>query len=516
MNIQILINGIEYKAASHYSIRQQTGAISASDVDVLVRPDQDAPKSKQSVQILKDGVPFFFGFISNTETPEFSSGYEVQRHRLEIDSGEKVLQNRLVNEAYTNIYTHQIVQNLFDNYIAQENIQLGAISETTRLWEKYNAAYYNLYDALVELADDVGALFYISPDKKFYFQLKRDLVYIDMPAHVRGLKKTENADSLITEQTISGATEETTEQTEQFLWETNENAYQSSVQLNYPVSSVTACFIGEEISTGMSWRQVGFGVKSVDDEDTTKTFLYTEGSNTVALNPGAVTKPTSAVPYIKIVYIGKYDIIVTNSNPGLEATLARLSGTSGKIEKYTQDSTIETFADADVAASNTLAEAQEWTDEITAKCQQLESTDMYLAWKIADARARINGIYVIVERTIEDFGADSFLISVKLKNRSFYSRYGTCLKDTSKVKRSDVLVYKTNVFSERLTFNDGIALETAKQPVYPTATTGAMDGGLSEGLGATAYTGFFAPDIDITETDCGTYRSIAWGYKDDV
>src|SRR5574344_1742300 len=507
MSLSVLINGTAYTAESHYSIKQQAGAISTSDIDVLVPSTASVPVARSAVQILNDGTPFFYGYITSVETPEFCTGKESQRYRLELSSAESVLNNRLVSEALVNTTTTDIVQTLFDNYISEEGFTLGEISYITRSWDTWNKAYYNLYSALQDLADDCGALFYISPDKKFYFQQKSDLTQIDIPEHVTSLKRTETADSMITQQTIAGATEETDTQTEQFLWSVETEAYQSSCVLAYPVASITAVYIGELLSTGMSWTQVGVGVKGTDDDDTTKTFLYTTGSTTLAVNGNAVTKPTSSLPYVKVVYTGTYDIIVTDTNDTLKTQIASLNGTSGKIEAYKSDSTIETFQDADTAASNLLNENDEWTEEISAKCHSIDDTALYMAWNIQNADARIAGVYVIVERTIEDFGPDAFFITVKLKNRSLYSRYGTCLKDTTKVKNSDVLVYKTSIFSEKLSLAESWSIaKDRKGYLHFPASSGIAEPSLMDGLSATAYSGFTTPSAEVTQTEVTVLR----------
>src|SRR5574344_1276962 len=505
--ITVKISGTEYKSESHFSIKQQSGSISTSDIDVLVPATAPVPVAKEAVQILNDETPFFFGYITTVETPEFFTGKESQRYRLEVSSAKSALKNRLVNEALQNTTTTGIVQTLFDNYIAEEGFTLGSISTISRAWDTWNQAYYNLYTALQDLADDCGALFYISPDKKFYVLLKQDLTQIDIPEHVTSLKRNENADGMITQQTISGATEETTEQTEQFLWNTDSNAFQQSCNLAYPVASISAVYIGEKTDTGMSWTQVSYGAKGTDDDDTTKTFLYTEGSTTLALNGKAVTKPSSSVPYVKVVYIGTYDIIVTDTNDTLQTEIAKLNGTSGKIEAYTSDSTIETFQDADTTATNLLDRNNERSEEISAKCHGIDDTGLYMVWNIQNTDARIAGVYVIVERTIEDFGPDAFFITVKLKNRNLYSRYGTVLKSDEKTKKSDVLVYKTSVFIEKLSLAESWDItKDLKGFLHFPASSGIAEPSLMDGLSATAYSGFTTPSADITQTEVTVLR----------
>ena len=505
--ISVLINGTAYTAESHFSIKQQAGAISTSDIDVLVPSTASVPVARSAVQILNDGTPFFYGYITSVETPEFCTGRESQRYRLELTSAESVLKNRLVSEALVNTTTTDIVQTLFDNYISEEGFTLGEISYITRSWDTWNKAYYNLYSALQDLADDCGALFYISPDKKFYFQQKSDLTQIDIPEHVTSLKRTETADSMITQQTIAGATEETDTQTEQFLWSVEPEAYQSSCTLAYPVASITAVYIGESLSTGMSWTQVDFGVKGTDDDDATKTFLYTTGSTTLAVNGKAVTKPSSSLPYVKVVYVGTYDIIVTDTNNTLQSEIAKLNGTSGKIEAYTSDSTIETFQDADTTATNLLDKNNERSEEISAKCHGIDDTGLYMVWNIQNTDARISGVYVIVERTIEDFGPDAFFITVKLKNRNLYSRYGTVLKSDEKTKKSDTLVYKTAIYTETLTAveNWTVTKDVIGFLHFP-ASSGIAEPSLMDGLSATAYSGFTTPSAEVTQTEVTVLR----------
>lgn len=468
MTVTVKVSGETYNAANNYTIKLQSGAISISDIDILVGSTQEIPRAMESVEILFDSVAQFYGYIESVDSPQFNGGKEAKRYRITVQSAEVVFKWRMVSESFVGKFTHEIIQSIFTDYIAPEGFTLGAISNTDRYYEEYNVSYMSVYQILQELSDDINAAFYITPDKKFYFVGSDAFTEIPMPEHTTGLKLTETGSDVRTVQIVTGATEETTDQTATATWIAN----QKTLLLGYQASAV--------ISATINGSPVGVGVLGLEEEDTSKTFLWSYGSNTITVNDNATTKPVTGNT-VAINYRGYYNIIVSNENDQLKSELATMSGTSGRIESVYNDETINNFADADSAANTLLEQYGEREQTVSAVCHSLADTDRGIAWIIERDDLGINGIYVITERTISYFGVDKVLIKVKLKNRGYFSRYGRSLKKFDKLVRPDTIVYKqtqlidTATATEQLTFDNGGVI------FYPVAvgsdlTDPALDG----------------------------------------
>jgi hypothetical protein len=456
MALEVLIGAETYRVADTYSIKQQGGAVSTSDIDVLVESDQEVPLSLSPCTISSDSVPFFWGIVRSVQSPQFEGGLEVQRYRLTVQSGEVVFNNRLVSEAFVNKYTHEIVAELFTNYIEAEGITLGEISTTTQLYENYNCQFAKLYDVLTELASDIGATFEVTPGKVFNFITRGSFDLIDAPERITQLRIEEDAGSLRTVQIVTGASEETSDQTENNIW----LADQTAMVLGYQVSNITGFTINGSPAT--------FGYKGVDEGVASITFLYEVGSNIIAVNSAATVKPTTGQNVI-CVYSGYYDIIVTNKNDQLAESIMTLNGTSGLIEVVHTDETIDTFVDADAKATALLEQNNERAMTVSCSIQGLDDTDMFLIWDIKRPDINIVGQYVIVERLISSFGADMW-VKLKLRNKGFLSQYGTVLTNKIKRKNETTKVYKQSAIGDTVHVTDALQIVQAGMTYYPTAS----------------------------------------------
>ena len=455
----VTIAGVEYSAADSYSIRQQAGSASTSDIDILVGAGQEVPLSLSSCVIEDDSGTLFSGIVESVQSPSFRGGKEVKRYRLTLTSFERIFQNRVISDAFENKYTHEIVQSLFDSYISSEGITLGAISESVQQYKNFNYSFSKLSDILEELADDINASYYVSPDKKFYFVTRDAFTLVDMPEGVTGLQIDDDSGDVRTVQIVTGASEETSAQTEQTFWLENQSAW----VLGYQISSVTGFTIEGIIA--------GFGLKGVDEGDTDVTFLYEPGSNSVTVNTNATTKPATG-DNVVIVYKGYYDIVVTNSNDALKESIAHLSGTSGLIEEVYTDETIDNYQDAETKANSLLQQYGERQKEISCSCRDFENTEIFTMWKINRPDINIVGQYVVTERTISAFGPDEYWIQCKLKNKGYFSRYGQSLKTVSKSRNATTKVYKNAVIGESISAVDSVTFDHAGLVCYPVGATG--------------------------------------------
>lgn len=457
MEIKAEIGGTEYRVSTEsLDITQQGGAVSTSNIDILVPVGATPPRALSSCVIYFDDVPVFGGDIASVSSPSFSTGKEARRFRLSINSWETRLNNRLVSEAFEGEFTHEIIQSLFDNYLAAEGFTLGAISTTTQQYDNYNCSYTKLYDIITELAQDINASFYITPDKKFYFVTRDAFTQIDAPTHITALQLEEEQGDLRTVQIVTGASEETSEQIVSTYWLDGQVAW----SLGYAVSQIIGVTVGGVV--------VGVGKLGVDEEDTSKTFLYAVGSSELTLNANASVKP-SVGQLCTCVFKGYYEIVVANTNDTLKSAIETLNGSSGIIEQILTDETINTFADADTKANALLDAYDDYEQEVSCECSDLANTELYLAWNISQPSLNISGVYVITERSISSWGHDAVWIRVKLKNKNYFSRYGTVLLTVDKKRGGDVKIYKQASISDDLTLSDGFVVDAGDLVCYPTS-----------------------------------------------
>lgn len=429
MNLTANISGVEYEMASDYQITHQAGSVSRTTCQVKVGVGQSYPRVLQGITIYYGTVPLFSGDITSVDSPSFATGKEVIRVRLQIDSLEARAKRRRVSISKDDCLTHEIVTDIFNYYLSEEGITLGTISTTVRSYDNWNASFYSAFDALNELADDVGGQWYISPDKKFYFVLKTDIPSIPAPSRITGLRLTESAGDIRTQQTVVGAKEETSNQMQSLYWV----ADTYNVTLNYQVS--------EMIGITINGVPAGIGVIGVDDEDVSKTFLYQFAQRVINVNRSATVTPEVG-DLVVITYKGFYDIVIVNINEALKAEIASLSGSSGIIENILSDETIESDTDADNKANALLDENGERTQEISCEYPGVSGTDVGTAWEVNYPELGIVGVFVVTEKNISDY-TKTFYTKLKLKNKGLSSRYGQVLKKEKKEVRPDTKVYNT-------------------------------------------------------------------------
>ena len=314
-----------------------------------------------------------------------------------------------------------------------------------------------------EIAGDNNAGFYISPDNKFYFVDRSTFAQIDAPTTITGLSLTDESGELRTVQIVSGASEDTSGTTSHVYWpeETPEGGSVDSFTVGYSVRSVTGITIG-----GVT---CGVGILGVDEENTSKTFLYEIGSNIITLNANATTKP-AAGQLVVIVYTGYYDIDITNTNNTLRGEIAALTGGSGIIEAQYSDETLKDFASADAKANVLLSTYDDEEKEVscTWRGSELDSTALYMMWNFAQTAEGVVGQYAVVGRTITAFGVDKVSISLQLKNKNFFKRYGTVLIDTTKQDLTGVKVYKNTSIGDSASAIDDFIIDDGGFVFYPT------------------------------------------------
>lgn len=205
MALNVRIGAYNYSCADNYNIRQQGGTISSTELTVRIGSNP-RPISLQSCQIIIDGTPVFAGIINRVESMEISTGYEERDVKLSIQSMEVIFSWRMITKNYYNKYINEIVQDIFDNYIATEGISLGEISSTMKKIDAYRKKDSTVQAVLDDLAKQLdGCIYYISPDKKFYFITRNTFTEVAAPVHVTELKLAEDYGDLRTVQKVTGS-----------------------------------------------------------------------------------------------------------------------------------------------------------------------------------------------------------------------------------------------------------------------------------------------------------------------
>jgi hypothetical protein len=131
----------------------------------------------------------------------------------------------------------------------------------------------------------------------------------------------------------------------------------------------------------------------------------------------------------------------TATNTDLVTEIAALSGLSGKIEKASSDSAIHNPTAAATRAQELLGIYDEREKTLDAICHDLVASQLFRAWTIDRSDLGIQGVLVVTERTITHFVGSEVQVSLKLKNRGYFSRYGYALKtiaDTADSAVSDL------------------------------------------------------------------------------
>lgn len=458
MELNVKIAGVSYRTTNQYQISEQSGAVSTSKIDV--RLDNNPPPlelSKIEVFDPNDDI-FYAGIVQTVDFPEYSSRYETQIYSLTCLSLNTVLNNRLVSESYEDKYTHEIVSDLFTKYLADEGLTLGTISTFGRRYDSYVANRLKLSDVLNELAGAVGAVPKVDSDGVFHFVDKTAFPAKTPPAHIRAVKKSSNAQNLRTVQYLSGASEDTTLQTKSFTWA----AGQTEIALPYQLSSV--------VGISINGTPAGVGFVGLDSSNPAKTFLWTYGTQVIALNASATVKPATGDSVVAVFY-GYYSVEIESKNLNLIESIKARNGTSGRIEVVEIDQTITSSADGEQRAADLLSTNGVVEETIDLICHDAGVSSILATWHLDYPDLYISGDYVVVERTITD-RYDKFTVQVKLKNKGFTSRYGTIYNKNNKTIndltiRPNELVQKYGSFQDQMGLTESWDVSNGGIIVFP-------------------------------------------------
>ncbi len=485
------VNGEKYKMAANFSISEQMGNKTASNITILVE-SQPVPAAGDVIQIKDDttGAVFFYGTCGIPKSPKYTSINEIKSYTITCGNANSLLENRIANVALQGKTISEIVTLLYERYIAAEGISIGFISEITTVVEVYTASNYNLRAALNELADLVQATWQITNNNEFVFLARED--FPEFPQTVNRefllgteLQHTTKDYNLRTVQIVSGATDTTDPQTEAFIYDGEQKAFVTA----YPIAERPNVWVN-----GEPLPPEAIGVSGLNDKDERVIFLFSYNSKN--LNYREESEYLTRGDTVTVDYIGIFSIRVTVSNAEKIDQIAQKTGTSGIIERVQLARTVKNTDDATALGLSLLDQFSEEEGEVTF---WLKSEQLYAnGYTIADVEPltqmlfdlpeiSLTGEYVITERTItpllQDLTEDMekrLKITLKLVNRDYLKSYGEIIRDLERDVaqlsiREDEIVVDASVINEHTTYSEK---QSTHQDIAYYATTGVINGSL--------------------------------------
>ncbi|MHC1623290.1 MAG: hypothetical protein ACXQTR_01715, partial [Candidatus Methanospirareceae archaeon] len=428
----------------------------------LTTSDQEVTPTVDAVEVsVSQGEDVvFFGVVGIPETPTYTTEFVPDKYTLQIQSANALMRRRTLSEAYQGKTISYIIQDIFTKYIAGEGISLGAISSLDFTYDVYVAQRKYVADVLDELAKPVAATWHIGADKRFYFLAKQDFTAVDAPSHLAEIKKTTSGLDMRTVQIIAGAKAKTATQTQTDVWGSD----QKSILVGFRLAEKPAITINGASAT--------VGVKGLNDEPE-YTFLWTYNSDVITLNYNATTKPSSGDTVV-IDYIGFFEIEIENQNGAKILEIASLTGTSGRIEKVETDSSIETFTDGSSLADQLLDRYGEVEETITCVTDDIADTDLLTSWTFNLPDIHIVGDYIITERSITRLTETKQRVRLVLKNKNYYTKYGSVYNKYDKNVRRLSVNAKAIIIKTEASYNETLSMgevwEQAGIVFYPTAS----------------------------------------------
>lgn len=482
--IQAYINNIPYEMTRNFLLTDMVGNKSASEIAFLVE-DQPLPRAGDMVEIRDGDTVLFWGMLGIPQSPRYSSGLEWRVYNVEAGNANTFLSKRIINEAFKKYTVSEIVRILYDNYIAEEGISLGTVSDIPIKIDVYAASDFNLQDALNELAELANAAWTITTQHVFNFTVSSEFKHFPVTVDRGNVFGTDW--QIITKeykqrtvQYVSGATNTTLPQTERFIYDASgANTFNVSFGLNErPTITVN----------GVAVEPERVGVAGLDYGDSNVYFTFAYNSNTISYNTSSGF--LSGGETVAITYIGIYPIRVSMSNLEKISEIASITGTSGKREIVNTVTGVRSQADAVAMALSLLDKYREATEEITmwVPSEELYKRGITLEDTEPMTKITINlpewgmvGDYVIAERRLSAYYADMsedaakrLKVWLRLLNRDYMKSYGEILADLRKNVRAlniraDDIVLKNSLVSETIKYGESYSTMTL-YPFFPVAS----------------------------------------------
>lgn len=497
--MRLLINGIEYKADSNWSITEKVGNPTASTFKVLVE-EQPIPQAGDVVTLEDDnGNALFFGLVGIPKSPKYSSPFQPRIYDLTCTNGNSILSRRIANESFANKTITEVVNQLYATYIQPEGITLGTVSEIpVPTFEIYNCKNMKLLDVLNELAGYVNGVWEVTNDKVFNFVIKEDFPTCSQVAEEGtdpfSIQQTDSERDMRTNQIVDGAFLRTDEQIENFTVGADWQGFLTS----FAIIEKPRIFInGTELSPDE------IGNRGINEDNTTILFFWAYDSRQVQVNQRYEGSTVLAEgDSIEIRYFGIAPIRFTVQNVEKQDEIHQRTGLSGIVDNVYTDSTIVTKADVENRAvslldmygsqKHTLKLETDLTTALNAGYLKADF-DLYTQWTFNLPQYGIVGDFVLTEKKTVPMvlsEEESLRLSLTFTDRNFVQSYAETISklyfDVTKLSVraeetviSDFLIMETTDVSEASSIGQNICL-------YVSHLFGYDDGQIAQPLGEVA------------------------------
>lgn len=439
------------------------------------------PEAGDIVELYNDDERIFWGVCGIPTSPKYKTGLERQIYKVQCTNANALMSNRIINLAVKRQTVTQIVNTLFTDYIADEGVTIGHISEIDAKFTTYVAANLNLQSALNELADYADATWFIDNNKQFWFVSQPDAPQFAHTVNAAFLFGTElqskkTAYDIRTVQIVTGANAETLPQTEEFLYDGVSNAF----TLSFPVSVQPTIYVnGVEVPR----EQVGATGLSNDDENVAFQFSFNSHTIRYVKDSGYMTSGAT----VTVEYIGLFPLRISVSNDEKIAEIAAKTGTSGRREVVYIASGKTTMSDAQELANSLLQQFEVGTETVTfwALRSQLaalgvQPDDLGIMTRVSIdlPELHITDDYTVTARETSVFDGSGDVLDLKykwtLKNNNFLRSDAETIsrlyRDVSalSVRENDTIVNDSAIF-ERMSLAESLTFDRAIV-FYPTTT----------------------------------------------
>jgi hypothetical protein len=293
-------------------------------------------KDGQTVEVYDNGGKIIYsGVVFGAGAGQLSQlGYIEQE--ITTQGTEYVTINRRIPKAFSNTNAYEIAHYIYDKFLKPEGIMLGGISN----FENINSIVFNyitVNEALNKLAERSRGVWYITPDKYFYFKLVGEEVApfpCTWDVILRGTERVDKTQPLYRNtQYVLGSRGQTDERIEVFNVKGEKNFIVSLPIAKKPVIEIS---LG-----GGAFTPASVGVNGLDKEG--YQFYWQYDSNTISYDQNA--DPLTDQDFVRITYKGLYPIVVKLEDPDEVIKRAALTRTTGIVEAV-EEAQLDSFDDA--------------------------------------------------------------------------------------------------------------------------------------------------------------------------
>jgi len=305
----------------------------------------------EEVLVYDDGGALVFaGSVDSFEDdwPAMDADTPYKEIRVDAVDYHQIADRRLVVAAFDEgQLPGDIVTSLHTTYLAPEGVTLGTIEAGTYSLAAQRWHYHSVTDALDELSDLIGFVWYIDPQKRLHFKARSSCAaatfgYSDSSLPLRRLRISQSRESYRNRQYMRGGKDVIEEAKEEVKnGDGEERVFETSLELaEAPTITVNRSGGGYGSAESVSLREL--------DEDAL--WFWEKGSARISQNSSETV--LGASDKVKIVYKGLIPILVQDDNQAEISSRKTTEGGTGLYEHLEEDERVES---ADLAIERAAA-----------------------------------------------------------------------------------------------------------------------------------------------------------------